>query len=944
MAGEKTGNNRRAAIAAIAAAAAVALIAAAALIVYMMRGGGTVAFSETQGELAVSNAFYTITFDAASGAILSIADTSSGETVTAGNRERMLWRAFMADESSFSGAEAESFSYSWSGKDNRLQFDYGGEVAVKVTFDFAEGRSMVAVADVDNRSGKTLASFRFPYEMRLDTEHVRDGLLPMLPGAKLDAAFFTESNSYEAQYPGVMFASYLAVRTAGGSLAVYDIHREQLATVDLGFKSQVDSAGISALVHNYKTWIAPGSLWQSPAVVLHVGGDYPASIAGYRADNAMDAYAGLADKLGEQRRAYYEAPLYKLDVAALGDQTWTSLQSGLLGALAHRGILHPVAFQRGGHDENYPDFMPPDPQWGTEGELREFVLRAQQLGHKVVPYTNFSWWGVSAPTLRSLPDGVTMQDIVVNRENGLIVKEDYGPHSGYVMDVNHPFVRARIAEEHTKLLEQAGFDGIFEDQWGARPAPYVYNGTAPVGADASNAYFEGVRDYFSSLDHSMFVEVGIDVLADDSVAFLGTNYLWDILEYRTKTAPYTEYYPMAGMLARDKVLMYQHNLAFETMTNTKEMLRWNLAQGFQLSGDLRHGTDNPWIDVAGVFQRYVLAHYADELVGGYEQLDGGGATLTTIGDFAVTANWRDDAALETAEGRFALAPGGVEVVGAADNAHVADPADGDGASPEEETVQIRAGVYTRYNGIELDPGDHYVVELSGADRVRLFQPNGNDTTIAVMAGDGWPHARAAAYTYGGELVAELPTEREGDLVVFDYIGQIGERKVGYVLIESADEASEIADVPFAKRQALVNMALGKPIVSTTDTTQDFPASRANDGDHFTYWESVPQRFPQSLTVDLGQPQTIGKLALTLPPLAAWEAREQEIEVLVSGDGVKFTAVLAAQTYTFDPESGNRLELELESGLTRLTEARYVRVTVTGNTGWPAAQISEFEVY
>ena len=27
-----------------------------------------------------------------------------------------------------------------------------------------------------------------------------------------------------------------------------------------------------------------------------------------------------------------------------------------------------------------------------------------------------------------------------------------------------------------------------------------------------------------------------------------------------------------------------------------------------------------------------------------------------------------------------------------------------------------------------------------------------------------------------------------------------------------------------------------------------------------------------------------------------------------------------------------------------TSARYVRINVTGNTGWPAAQISEFEVY
>src|SRR5260221_13072607 len=97
-------------------------------------------------------------------------------------------------------------------------------------------------------------------------------------------------------------------------------------------------------------------------------------------------------------------------------------------------------------------------------------------------------------------------------------------------------------------------------------------------------------------------EVGVDVLADNGVGFMGTNYLWDILGYRGATAPYTSYYPMSAMLFRDKVLLYQHDLAAESWTKNKDMLRWNLAQGYslsnafynQISGGLNMG--NTWLN------------------------------------------------------------------------------------------------------------------------------------------------------------------------------------------------------------------------------------------------------------------------------------------------------------------------------------------------------------
>ncbi|MEV0127670.1 hypothetical protein AB0H83_04300 [Dactylosporangium sp. NPDC050688] len=48
---------------------------------------------------------------------------------------------------------------------------------------------------------------------------------------------------------------------------------------------------------------------------------------------------------------------------------------------------------------------------------------------------------------------------------------------------------------------------------------------------------------------------------------------------------------------------------------------------------------------------------------------------------------------------------------------------------------------------------------------------------------------------------------------------------------------------------------------------------------------------------------------------------------------------AAVTVTFDPASGNTATLSFPA-----VTVRYLRVTVTANSGWPAGQLSELEAY
>ncbi|MEV5356286.1 discoidin domain-containing protein [Streptomyces sp. NPDC052693] len=136
-----------------------------------------------------------------------------------------------------------------------------------------------------------------------------------------------------------------------------------------------------------------------------------------------------------------------------------------------------------------------------------------------------------------------------------------------------------------------------------------------------------------------------------------------------------------------------------------------------------------------------------------------------------------------------------------------------------------------------------------------------------------------------------------------------------------------------------NLAKGRPATATGSQDVYTPA-KAVDGDAHTYWESANHAFPQALTVDLGSREAVRRLVLKLPPQSAWQARTQTLSVQGSADGSAWSTVVAAKDYRFDPATGNTVTVALPDG----TSLRHLRVQVTANTVWPAAQFSEVEAY
>ena len=76
------------------------------------------------------------------------------------------------------------------------------------------------------------------------------------------------------------------------------------------------------------------------------------------------------------------------------------------------------------------------------------------------------------------------------------------------------------------------------------------------------------------------------------------------------------------------------------------------------------------------------------------------------------------------------------------------------------------------------------------------------------------------------------------------------------------------------------------------------------------------------------------MVLQLP--VGWGARTQTLTLGGSTDGttLKFSAA-----YTFDPNTRNTVTLTFPA-----TTQRYYRVTFPANNGWPAGQVSEFQIW
>jgi hypothetical protein len=709
--------------------------------------------------MVITTHAYRLTLGKRNGKILSLVDRASGARL-AMNTNRCLWGvATQSDRSyvggcSFAPRAARRFSDQWSRAAASLTLTYRGSAVVTV---HALQTAFDLRLRVENH-GPALTRVEFPEALAGDTASVTAGYAPtVLPGVRLAPAFFSRVGGDVQLYPSRWaFADYLAFDAGDAHLSVYSISRGPLYPVQLGFVHATPPAPCSGLsfcvVHEFQTWIARGAKWTSPVIRVRIGDTAEQSILAYRQDNGIDAYPSLQSKLGTRLSTYAEAPLFKANVNLLKPfRDWATELQRLPSPL----LVHPAGFQTGGFDVNDPDFLPPDPRFGTTADFNAMIDAAHRLGDLVMPYGNLSWWDPSSPTMQA----AQTNDVAVIDEQGAPSTVSYGGHTGVIVSPYAASVRRRIAQYMHDWQTQVPVDCMFLDQIGARPWLRDFNPASPT----PTAYDDGWLLMLSTYsDRCLMVEDGWDRLARNSVGFHGSLLMMSRelgLPNALLGAGNWQPYPLAVWLFHDKVLMYQHDLYDGTMATDGEVLTWNMAFGMinSYSWDALSPNANPWLDLVARLQRDFGPHYVGIRLSDYKNLapDVNGSTY---GDLSVVASRDTTSGYSTAG--YDVAPGGFFARTAAND--------------------LLAGAFEgSFDGVPLSPGVHYVIVERDATSVTVRQPVGADSDIAIEPPAGSAFTATALASDGTQL-GIVGGQLQGGRFVFRYAGTVNGRTVaGY---------------------------------------------------------------------------------------------------------------------------------------------------------------------
>jgi hypothetical protein len=219
-------------------------------------------------------------------------------------------------------------------------------------------------------------------------------------------------------------------------------------------------------------------------------------------------------------------------------------------------------------------------------------------------------------------------------------------------------------------------------------------------------------------------------------------------------------YPSAGMILRDKVIFYQHDLEDTTFSNNNYNIIWNVATGANMSYefDFDDTTNTNWRDVNNILQSEVLSKYISELITGFEWTTAY-ITHTQYDNWDVYANWNDT---------------GYAVVGE----HGLNP---HGFLIENSSRTILAGNFSSLYGYYLGAGNHYIIEIRNDDTIRIMQPLGDDAIIQIPVLESW-NAEKNLYAYAlleDNGVWLVDFERNQDSVQFVLQNYIEGKKVKY---------------------------------------------------------------------------------------------------------------------------------------------------------------------
>jgi len=456
---------------------------------------------------------------------------------------------------------------------------------------------------------------------------------------------------YESPYPP-LFADFFHLDAAGGSLAVYRVEprtwepwagRKSAEAIfvpgRLAFGGDEQGGWCERALGTY---VKPGHQWQTPPVRLAAGKPALDNLDDYCQANAITR--PLREKLApELFDKFRRAVLVKYQGTARE-------QIESLDRLPVPTLIHFTDYLKGGFDKEYPDHLPPHPQYGTPAELRQFFDRAHALGHLMMPYTNPTWWcdHPRGPTFQREGEAPLLRGL-----DGKPSYERYGRNDGWTITFWHPAVEAANRLTRRQFTDEYPVDILLQDQCGARSWKYDLNPASPT----PYAYTEGMLSMIEEDAQlvPLSTEDGFDRVVNAEVQLCGFTFAlvpgrnppWARAMKSVYPPSTWELFPVAQIIAHDKAAMVHHDLG--KFVVDRPSLSWTLGLGFSMSYVVRARSlaepgPREWLKWLDRLQKSVCARYVGESVRGFEHRQGeapesdDGLIRATYGPVSVTAN------------------------------------------------------------------------------------------------------------------------------------------------------------------------------------------------------------------------------------------------------------------------------------------------------------------
>ena len=756
---------------------------------------GEVVFDESDADyMTVSNGNYEIIFSKNNGAIDSIYDLQTESEVSSGNYLSTLWSVQISgglsyDSSLYQAVRSNTFIYSWDEVSDTLTFFYDGSlmsiVDIQIDVVFSEDDYFDFELSMDNTSALgTISGIQFPYHLLFSEENINEVLVPDSPGLVLQSGFFNGNEAYSETYTHPSnFADFIAFDTDNGNVSFYSLWDSEnfvpttitLDKLQTGAETYDCNFG-----HNFATWIPSGDSWTSPVLRLRFFDEFFDAAVSCREDNGMDSFPDVSEKLGDRFEAVSQSPLFHVDplLTGMDFDEWPSL----FATLPSPSILMYSDFWTGGFHGHHPDYIPPDSDYGTVDDFRDSIVAAHDNGLMVMPFTLPSWWHVDSPTMLGLV--LDIDDIATLNEEGVADESTWilgeVVERGYFVSPFVTFVHDRLEEVITELTDDYGVDFIYEDVLAASQCYWDFNPANPDPTDCTG-WFDHISEY-QDAGTSIVTETGYDLFTENAIGFLGgLHVIWSSMDDDYGVGNW-RMYPLAQIMSHDKVLNYQY---WEDYTATKEDLSWNISMGYMLNynliaygicyGGCPENMDSEWVHAVGDFQKYVASRYAGKEITVYQDQDENNVTETTFDNITIVRNWSEDNDYD--EGDFTIPTMGFMAI--------------------SESEDLRAGVFSEYNGVELS-GEHYLIEQRADDSVILRQPMGEEAEFTLALPSEWvdgDNLLLNAYGADEEVIASAEKIIADGSFTFTYLVAITEEDVSYyeAIIEADHSELEILE-------------------------------------------------------------------------------------------------------------------------------------------------------